>query len=302
MHGTIGIACAEFAGKCRQQHHAYCDTNNAERELEQTVGIIEKCGTSGKACGECCSDCQVDLRDAPGDDAGNGFPDDALYISGELWNAECDRCLGAISCEHDQCQLGNACHGHGPGLQAATFSRIAVAHPPAKQVEQDHDDVEQDGGGGRCSKFSKTVQHTAEQGRQRHEAQIGETDARQFRGQRKRLRIIGETRRDDRHDPWHQGHAGSAQQQHPSGHDRKHVARKDKGFGLTLAFMHAGEVWHEGIVECAFGEECTEQVGQALGHDESFCDWPCTKCKSDELVAEKTEEAAEQGVTANCAG
>src|SRR5260221_1718217 len=64
---------------------------------------------------------------------------------------------------------------------------------------------------------------------------------------------------------------------------------------LALTFDPFGEERHEGRIESTFGEQSAEQIGKALGHEEGFSNRTRADGEGHELVADETQDPADQG-------
>ena len=172
----------------------------------------------------------------------------------------------------------------------------ACGVPDEDKQHADQDQVEQDRRGGRRDEAVERVQHAAEQRDQRHEQQIGEGDAREIDGEREFVGVVGETGRDDDHQPGH----GDLDQNREDDQRTKQYGERLLGEGLggavALGLEAAREQRHEGGRQGALGGQPAEQVGEAEGDDEGLGDRPGAEHRGDQDVAHETQHAARHGV------
>ncbi len=252
--GFAQIAALQRAGQFRQQHDTHGHADHAERQLVDTVGILQGRDRALARGGDCLADHLVDLGDAAGDGGRHGQDEQPLDVGRDLRKADPDRDAGMQHAEIDHGQLQDAGHqdapGHVPG--GRQWRRADI-----ERIEQraDHHHIEEDGRDGGGEEMVQRVEHAAHHRGQRHAHEIGKHHRRHTDGDRHFLRIVGKARRD--HEPDEQRHAQlhdhRDQEQHGE-QNAEHFLGKPLGAVDAVGLDLLGKQRHEGGVEGTLGK------------------------------------------------
>ena len=124
--------------------------------------------------------------------------------------------------------------------------------------------------------------------RQRHEQQIGKTDPCEIDRKLELLVVSLEAGRDDIDDERHRHHCRCREQEEPGQQHGEHFDGKGPGLLVAVSLDALGKQRHEGIVEGTFRKKCAEEIGKALGDEESLRDGPGAERKGNQLVAQES--------------
>ncbi len=195
---------------------------------------------------------------------------------------------------HHQRQLEAARDQHAPGGRVT-----GAGEQPGAGERPDHRHVEQDRRRGRRREALAGVEDAAVERDHRHQQQIRKGDPREFHGERKPARVLGETRRQQRNHPRHERERDD--QQHHLARDQKcedAVREQAHHVGaLLLADARIGR--HEGGIEGALGEDGPEMVGQSQRDEKRVGNRAGAEHGGEHDVANKAGEARDEGQAAD---
>ena len=175
-----------------------------------------------------------------------------------------------------------------------------VQHRREPDQAEDQAEIEQDGRRRRRREPVERVEHAAQLRNQRDEQQIGKGDPGEFDGEVEFIRIGGETRREEIHRPRHGDlHRGAEDQQNHDQYRKHALAEMPGGVGAVFG-QDTGEVGNEGGRERPFGEQPPEEIGQLERNEERIRHRPRAEQRGNQDVADEAENAAGQGVAADC--
>jgi len=152
--------------------------------------------------------------------------------------------------------------------------------------------------GGGCVAIHR-IQQARKQRNERHADEIGESDPRQRRREGELVGVIREAESENDNQPRHRDLRDRGdEKQH--GNQARHGLLRERVRGFLAIRLEAlGKERHEGRIEGALGEQSAEQVRDSEGDDERIRDRARAEHRGDQDVADKAEDAAHHGESAD---
>ena len=193
----------------------------------------------------------------------------------------------ALRCDPDERQLRDAGDRDAPDQR----TRHVAAEPCRCDHQADQNDVEQHGRR-RCRRETPCgVQHAGKQRGKRNEENVGKGDAPEF-DRKTELLLPGKSGRQRVNQPGHHGERYKRQDDQDAGEAREGIG--SEAVGILSRLEPLGEHRHKGHVECPFGEEAAEHVGQPERHDIGLVERSGAEVGEDDGIPNETENAAQK--------
>ncbi len=194
-HGADVIVCRHPPRHFRQEHRADGDADHPDRQLVETVGIIQRRQRADRQEGR--DDGvgkQCDLRAHGAQRRRAERAEEAPHVLVEAQRRKTRKSAMALQVAGEQEILQKARNQHAPSR------RVTCTRKERSQRQcRHHGDIEEDRGRRSTGKALHDVQHAAIERHQRDQQQIGKGDACQLDGEMTLRGIIGEARRQDAH-------------------------------------------------------------------------------------------------------
>ena len=241
----------------RQDHGGERDAEHAERELHQTVRVIEPRDAAGdEERGDQRVEQQAHLRHRGAEDAGQHELADATNtLGGRLPTRATKQSEARDPRQHEE-QLRDARDEHADRERHTGVLRIARD----RHREQDHHQVHDHLGERRHREASVAVEHTAEKRDQRHEEEIREGPAQHLDRELVLAGLLGETRREPedherRGDDAEHGHADQdgAEGTGDAADELTHLV-------VAAPYLVLRDHGDEGLRERPLGEQAAQEV------------------------------------------
>ncbi|KFB72842.1 MAG: hypothetical protein AW09_001940 [Candidatus Accumulibacter phosphatis] len=288
--------CGMAFGQRGKQNGAECGAEHAGRKFHQAVGIIKPGDTAGFQEGsEDGVQQQADLRH------GN---------TEHGWRHQSENAPDPIVVQIDRKSRQHANTPQARDLEGelqGTTKKDGPAEGHDRRVEvgrckechQNERNIEQHRRECGYGEAAPGIENATGQRDQRHEKDVGESDARQLDGQGKLFGVIGKTRSRKVNEYRRGRHAEQGDRQHDEKQQTRDTVYQLPGLlGWTLVPVLAKDR-NEGLRKSAFGKQSAQQVGELEGNKESVGQRPGTESAGDHEIADKTEYARQQGHTAD---
>ena len=197
----------------------------------------------------------------------------------------------AVACPHQPQQLERAGHGNGNGLGNRRFNFAVTTE---ENQRDNHADIQQYRRGGIDPETVQRIQYAAKQRHQRDKREIGKGDNREMACERKFLRpAIGEAASHGPDNRTRRQHHEPREQHQKWKQQRQHLARECARSVEACLCLFAFRLGHflveqrdKNRRECAFSEQCTEQVGQPPRNQECVGRKACTDVACHQHIAQ----------------
>ncbi len=289
------IAAGDTARHLRQNDRAGGNADDADRQLIDAVGVIERRDRAGgQEAGDDGVGEQRKLHAHRADGRRSERTEEFAHVGIELGPAQRGERAGAPGIATDQQQLQHAGDQHAPGRRMA-----GAGKEPDHRERRHHREVEKDRRGGGGGEALQRIEDAAVERDQRDQQQIRKGDARELDRERIAARIFRKTRRQD------VDHLRSEQQRQGQQHDLacqqqgENAVGKQAGPLRTPLLAQARIGRHKGGVEGALGEDGAEMIGQPQRHEEGVGGRPGAQHRRQHDVAEKAGDPREQRVAAD---
>ncbi|ODS01638.1 hypothetical protein AUC69_05025 [Methyloceanibacter superfactus] len=284
------IARREPPRHLRQQHGADGDADDADGQLVDAVGVIERRqGAGGQEGGDQRVGEQRELHAAGADDRGSErlqeFPGRLI----ELRHAQPDAEAMGLGIGAEEQGLRHAGDEHAPGRGVA-----GIGEPRREQQRGDDREIEQHRRAGRRGETVIGVEDAGEQRLERHQRQIGEGDAGERDGQIEALRIADEAGGEKPDHLRREQQRDGEQHQIDGDQGGGDLVGEQLGGRQARFFKRARIGRHEGGGEGPFGEDGAEMVGQAEGHEEGVGHGPGAENGGHDHVTDEAREARDE--------
>ncbi len=264
------VAGRDPAAHLRQQHRAGGDGDDAERQLIEPVGIVERRDRPGR---QPARDDRVgegrDLESGRSDHGRAEHFEEALQRRIEPRHGQRRHHPDPAAAPPQQEELQHARDRDAPGGGIG-----GVREQDAQRQRRQHGEVQEHRCPGRHGEVTVGIEDARQQGHQGHEQEVGEGDPRQRHRQGEALAPLLEARRQGMDDVRHQRQGEVQQHELNDQHQGEDPVGEAPG-GPRGARLREGCIGRdEGGVERPLAEDRTEVVRQAEGDDEGVGDRP----------------------------
>ena len=284
------VAGSEPARHLGQEHDADRDADDADRQLIDAVGVIERRERAGRQkrrddrVGE-----QRELHPARADDRRPQRLEETPGRLVELGHLQTQAETVLLGVDTDEKRLQNAGGKHAPGR------RVTRGREQSGESERaDHANVEENRRRGRRGKALVGVERARDEGFERDQCQIGKGDARERHREIEAHRIVGESGRQYPHDRWRKSERNREQHELHDHHPRGNPVGEAPRHVGAIPLQRAGIGGHERGAERALGENRAEMIGQPECDKKSVGDRPGAEDRRHNDVADETGDAGSE--------
>ena len=285
----------DLSRQWRQDRRADRDAHDAERQLVETVGVIERGERSRRqktrddGVGE-----QRELHPRRADDRRPQGDEKSLHVGVPARPPEFG---DDVAQRH---VAGDQQHFEAPGDQHAPGGRVARGREECGERQcRQHDQVEQDRRGRRRSEATQRVENAAVERHQGHQQQIRKGDSSELDREREAHRVLVEPRRQHADHVGRKGEREGKECELAREQEREDAVGEEPRVLRPALLANPGIGRHEGGVERAFGEDGAKVIRQPEGDEERVGDRAGSQHRRHQHVAEEAGQAREQRESAH---